>query len=163
MHHAARKPRTGKLPLLQLFRKRHAHQHQVPQRPQALHDGEGRRADPLQHRRHTGHAGMHHHRGRIRRRRLHERRTKGCDLRARRRAEQPHLDGPFCGYTLRAEATHLHRHRRGQLRPAAATGTRTAPRSRTLPLGTFRAGMQGCQRASDKVWRGKSAHYAGTG
>ena len=97
---------------------------------------------------------MHHHRGRIRRRRLHERRTKGCDLRARRRAEQPHLDGPFCGYTLRAEATHLHRHRRGQLRPAAATGTRTAPRSRTLPLGTFRAGMQGCQRASDKVWRG---------
>ena len=32
----------GELHLLQLLRERDARQHQVPQRPQALHDGEGR-------------------------------------------------------------------------------------------------------------------------
>ena len=138
---ATRKLRRGELSLLQLLRRRHAHQHQVSQRPEALHDGEGCRAYPLQHRRHTGHPGMHHHRRRIRCRRLHDRRPEGCHLRARRRAKQPQLDGSLRRKPLRTQEAHLHRCRRGQLRTVTEPRTGAAPRIGPLPPGALRPRM----------------------
>ena len=83
---ARNRPRR-ELHLLQLLRERDTRQHQVPQRPEALHDGEGSRAHPLQRRQHPGHPGVYHHRRRVRRGSRHRCRTQGRRLRARRRPE----------------------------------------------------------------------------
>ena len=148
----------GELHLLQLLRERDARQHQVPQRPETLHDGEGRRTHPLQRGQHPRHPGVHHHRRRVRRGSHHRRRTQGRHFRARRRPEQPHVAGPLRGVALRRQAGHLHRRRRGPGRAVAPAGTHAPPRSGTLPHRALRRGLQGCQRASGEIRRRKPPH-----
>ena len=154
---ARNRPRR-ELHLLQLLRERDTRQHQVPQRPEALHDGEGSRAHPLQRRQHPGHPGVYHHRRRVRRGSRHRCRTQGRRLRARRRPEQPHVAGPLRRVALRRQAGHLHRRRRGPCRAVAPAGTHASPRSGTLPHRALRRGLQGCQRTPGEIRCRKPPH-----